>query len=515
MVRRIGASVEGDQARTAPVYDPATGAQTAEVVLASSSDVDRAVAAASAAWAGWRHTSLTARARVLFAFRELADRHRDDLAGLITAEHGKVLEDARGEVARGIEVVEFACGIPHLLKGEFSEDVSNGVDASSIRQPLGVVVGITPFNFPVMVPMWMYPVAIACGNAFVLKPSERDPSPSALIAELWERAGLPPDVFTVVNGDPVVVDALLDHLDVAGVSFVGSTPVARHVFERATGSGKRCQALGGAKNHAVVMPDADIDSAADALTAAGYGSAGERCMAISAVVVVGDADPLVRALRERAEALTTGPGTDPSSDMGPLITEVHRDRVAGYLDSAETEGAEVVVDGRKVEVPGHEGGFYLGPSLVDRVAPSMRVYRDEIFGPVLSVLRVDDLDQAIDLVNANPYGNGTAIFTRDGNAARRFRHDVEVGMVGINVAIPVPMAYYSFGGWKQSLFGDAHVHGMEGVRFNTRLKSVSTRWPEGPVVGHGPTGGDGGGQISTQAGSPAGVELHFPSGDDR
>jgi malonate-semialdehyde dehydrogenase (acetylating)/methylmalonate-semialdehyde dehydrogenase len=483
------------------VYDPATGGQTGEVVLSSAADVDRAVARSVEAYAGWRATSLTARTRILFAFRELADRHRDDLAALITAEHGKVLEDARGEVARGIEVIEFACGIPHLLKGEFSEDVSNGIDASSVRQPLGVVAGITPFNFPVMVPMWMYPVAIACGNTFVLKPSERDPSPSELVAELWRRAGLPDGVFTVVHGDSVAVDALLDHPDVAAVSFVGSTPVARHVFERATASGKRCQALGGAKNHAVVMPDADVELAADALTAAGYGSAGERCMAVSAVVAVGDGDALVSALADRAVALTTGPGTDPNSDMGPLITEVHRDRVAGYLASAESEGAEVVVDGRDVKVPGGDDGFYLGPSLVDRVSTSMQVYRDEIFGPVLSVLRVDDLDQAIALVNANPYGNGTAIFTRDGSAARRFRRDVEVGMVGINVAIPVPMAYYSFGGWKQSLFGDAHVHGMEGVRFNTRLKSVTTRWPDAPAAG-GTTG-------------PAPIELHFPSGDNR
>ncbi len=500
-MNRIGTIADADRSRTAGVYDPATGEQTGEVGLASSDDVDRAVSGSLAAFDGWRSTSLTARTRILFAFRELADRHRDELARLITAEHGKVFEDARGEVARGIEVIEFACGIPHLLKGEFSEDVSNGIDASSVRQPLGVVAGITPFNFPVMVPMWMYPVAIACGNTFILKPSERDPSPSLLIAELWRDAGLPEGVFTVVNGDAVAVDALLDHPGVTAVSFVGSTPVARHVFERATAAGKRCQALGGAKNHAVVMPDADLDAAADALTAAGYGSAGERCMAVSAVVAVGDGDALVRALRDRAVALTTGPGTDPRSDMGPLITEAHRDRVAGYLASAESEGAELVVDGRGVKVAGFDGGFYLGPSLVDRVSPAMRVYRDEIFGPVLSVLRVDDLDQAIDLVNANPYGNGTAIFTRDGYAARRFRQDVQVGMVGINVAIPVPMAYYSFGGWKQSLFGDTHVHGMEGVRFNTRLKSVTTRWPDSDP----PVGGD----------APAPVELHFPSGDNR
>ena len=495
----IGTSLEGDRARTAPVFDPASGEVTGTVVLASSADVAEAVGRSHVASAGWRDTSLTARTRILFAFRELADRHRDDLARLITAEHGKVLEDARGEVARGIEVIEFACGIPHLLKGEFSEDVSNGVDASSIRQPLGVVAGITPFNFPVMVPMWMYPVAIACGNTFILKPSERDPSPSLLIADLWREAGLPDDVFTVVHGDSVAVDALLDHPGVRAVSFVGSTPVARHVFERATAAGKRCQALGGAKNHAVVLPDADPEATADALTAAGYGSAGERCMAVSAVVAVGDADPLVRALADRAAALVTGPGTDPGSDMGPLVTAAHRDRVAGYVGSAEEEGATVVLDGRDVKVPGGDEGFFLGPTLVDRVTPAMQVYRDEIFGPVLSVLRVETLDEAIELVNANPYGNGTAIFTRDGHAARRFRRDVQVGMVGVNVAIPVPMAYYSFGGWKDSLFGDAHIHGMEGVRFNTRLKSVTTRWPEPPVSGR----------------PAAPVPLHFPSGDDR
>jgi malonate-semialdehyde dehydrogenase (acetylating)/methylmalonate-semialdehyde dehydrogenase len=498
-MKRIGSSVEGDGARTSPVFDPATGEQTGEVVLATPADVDRAVEGARTAWLGWRETSLGARSTVLFAFRQLVDSHRDDLARLVTAEHGKVVDDARGEVARGIEVVDFACGLPHLLKGDFSEDVSRGVDASSVRQPLGVVAGITPFNFPVMVPMWMYPVAIACGNAFVLKPSERDPSPSLLVADLWREAGLPDGVFTVVHGDAVAVDALIDHPGVAGVSFVGSTPVARHVSERSAVAGTRCQSLGGAKNHAVVLPDADIDGTADALIAAGYGSAGERCMAVSAVVVVGDGDRLVAALRERALRLTTGPGTDPASDMGPLITASHRDRVAGYLASAESEGAEVVVDGRGVKVPGCDDGYYLGPSLVDHVTPSMRVYRDEIFGPVLSVLRVDDLDQAIDTVNANPYGNGTAIFTRDGYAARRFRREVEVGMVGINVAIPVPMAYYSFGGWKQSLFGDAHIHGMEGVRFNTRLKSVTTRWPE--------SGADGAG------GPPAASTLHFPSGD--
>ncbi len=497
-MKQIGSSSRGSSARTAPVFDPATGEQTAEVVLASAEDVGRAIDTAADAFQSWRETSLTARSRILFAFRELADRHRDDLARLITAEHGKVLDDARGEVARGIEVVEFACGIPHLLKGEFSEDVSTGVDASSVRQPLGVVAGITPFNFPVMVPMWMYPVAIASGNVFVLKPSERDPSPSGLIAELWRDAGLPEGVFTVVHGDAEAVDALLDHPAVAAVSFVGSTPIARHVFERGNASGKRVQALGGAKNHAVVLPDADLDSTADALVAAGFGSAGERCMAISAVVAIGDADPLVDAVARRTRSIVTGPGTDPSSDMGPLITRVHRDRVSGYVDSATSDGADVVVDGRGLTIERAPDGFYLGPTLVDRVTPDMAVYRDEVFGPVLSVVRVDSLDAAIALVNANPFGNGAAIFTRDGHAARRFRRDVSVGMVGINVAIPVPMAYYSFGGWKQSLFGDAHIHGMEGVRFNTRLKSVTTRWPDarGPV-------------------DVGGSSLHFPSGDTR
>ena len=393
-MKQIGTSLEGASARTAPVFDPATGAQTAEVVLATTKDVDHVVETAATAHGPWRDTSLTARSRILFAFRELADKHRDDLAAAITAEHGKVLEDARGEVARGIEVVEFACGIPHLLKGEFSEDVSTGVDASSIRQPLGVVAGITPFNFPVMVPMWMYPVAIACGNTFVLKPSERDPSASELVADLWRDAGLPDGVFNVVHGDAEAVNALLDHPKVAAVSFVGSTPIARHVFERGHASGKRVQALGGAKNHAVVLPDADLASTADA-------------------------DPLVEAVAARARALRTGPGTDPTSDMGPLITRVHRDRVAGYVDSALADGAEVVVDGRTVAVPGGADGFFFGPTLVDRVTPDMAVYRDEIFGPVLSVLRVDSLDEAIDLVNANPFGNGTAIFTRDGYAARR------------------------------------------------------------------------------------------------
>ncbi len=495
-MKRIGTSDGGGGTRTSPVFDPATGEQTGEVVLATAADVDHAVRLAGAAAEAWRDTPLSARTRTLFAFRDLVDRHRRDLAALVTAEHGKMPGDASGEVARGLEVVEFACGIPHLLKGEFSEDVSTGVDASSVRQPLGVVAGITPFNFPVMVPMWMYPIAIAAGNAFVLKPSERDPSPSVLVAELWEQAGLPPQVFTVLQGDAEAVDALVDHPGVAAVSFVGSTPVARHVHLRATAAGKRVQALGGAKNHAVVMPDADLATTADALIGAAYGSAGERCMAISAVVAVGVGDDLVSELGKRASRLVTGPGSDPSSDMGPLITAGHRDRVAGYLRSAEQEGADLVLDGREVEVPAGAGGFFLGPSLVDRVSPSMEVYREEVFGPVLCVLRADGLDEAIDLVNANPYGNGCAIFTADGRAARHFRRNVQVGMVGINVAIPVPMAYYSFGGWKQSLFGDAHVHGLEGVRFVTRLKSVTTRWPE-PSAG-APV-------------APGRSELHFPS----
>lgn len=494
-MKTIGTSIAGSEARTTPVFDPATGEQTAEVVLATEADIDLCVTRAQAAAVGWRNTSLTARTRILFSFRELVERHKGELARIITSEHGKVLEDAGGEVARGLEVVEFACGMPHLLKGEFSEDVSTGVDASSVRQPLGVVAGITPFNFPVMVPMWMYPIAIASGNAFILKPSERDPSASEFVAELWADAGLPADVFQVVHGDAVAVNALLDHPGIAAISFVGSTPIAQHVFQRATASGKRCQALGGAKNHAVVLPDADLESTTDALIAAGFGSAGERCMAISAVVAVGDAEPLVARLREKALALTTGAGTDANSDMGPLITAVHRDRVASYVAGAEEAGAEVVVDGRTIDAA-NGPGFFLGPCLVDHVTPEMAVYQDEIFGPVLSVLRVDTLDEALALVNANPYGNGTAIFTANGAAARRFRRDVTVGMVGINVAIPVPMAYYSFGGWKQSLFGDAHIHGMEGVRFNTRLKSITTRWP-------------------TSAADAGSSSLHFPSGDKR
>jgi malonate-semialdehyde dehydrogenase (acetylating) / methylmalonate-semialdehyde dehydrogenase len=478
-----GKPVDDDTARTGEVFDPATGAVTKRVALADADTVDRAVAAAREAWAGWRRATLTARAGVLFAFRELVAAHRDELAGLIVSEHGKVHADALGEVQRGLEVVEFACGIPHLLKGGFSENVATEVDSYSLRQPIGVVAGITPFNFPAMVPMWMFPLAIAAGNAFVLKPSERDPSVSLRLAELWAEAGLPDGVFTVVNGDREAVDRLLTHPEVAAVSFVGSTPVAKHVFTTGTEHGKRVQALGGAKNHMVVLPDADLDLAADAAVSAAYGSAGERCMAISALVAVGDVgDRLLPAIGERMARLTVGPGTEATSDMGPLVTRSHRDRVAGYVTAGAEDGADVVVDGRTLAPPaGHEDGFWLGPCLLDRVTPDMSVYRDEIFGPVLSVVRADSFDAAIALVNANPYGNGTAVFTSDGGAARRFQHEIEVGMVGINVPIPVPMAYYSFGGWKQSLFGDSHVHGTEGVHFYTRGKVVTSRWRD-PVA---------------------------------
>ncbi|MEX1178607.1 MAG: CoA-acylating methylmalonate-semialdehyde dehydrogenase [Nitriliruptor sp.] len=482
-------------ARRGDVYDPARGEVARQVGLADADTVGRAVASAKAAWQSWRASTLTQRSRVLFDFRELVAGARDELASLIVAEHGKVHADAVGEVQRGLEVVEFACGIPQLLKGGFSENVSTNVDSYSLRQPLGVVVGITPFNFPAMVPMWMFPVAIACGNSFVLKPSEKDPSVALRIAELWSEAGLPDGVFNVVNGDREAVDALLTHPDVAAVSFVGSTPVARHVFLTATEHGKRVQALGGAKNHMVVLPDADLAVAADAAVSAGFGSAGERCMAISVVVAVGDvADRLVPAIAERVGEITVGPGDDPASEMGPLVTREHRDRVAGYLATGAAEGAEIVVDGRAFDRDGD--GFWLGPCLLDRVRPDTAVYRDEIFGPVLSVVRVDTYDEAIELVNSNPYGNGTAIFTASGGAARRFQHQIEVGMVGVNVPIPVPMAYYSFGGWKDSLFGDTHVHGAEGVHFYTRGKVVTSRWPDdGPVSGR----------------ASDGVALHFPT----
>ncbi len=477
---------DGAPARTGDVFDPSTGSVQAQVALAGPAEIEAAVHSARQAFLEWREVPLARRARILFAFREGLERRKDEVAAAISAEHGKVVADALGEVGRGQEVVEFACGIPHLLKGGYSESVSTGTDVHSIRQPLGVVAGITPFNFPAMVPMWMFPVAIACGNAFVLKPSDRDPSASLVLAELWAEAGLPAGVFTVLQGDKVAVDRLLAHPDVRAVSFVGSTPVARTVYETAAANGKRVQALGGAKNHMIVLPDADLDLAADAAVSAGYGSAGERCMAISVVVAVGSvADPLVEAIAARTRDVRVGPSADPGSEMGPLVTQAHRDRVQGYVEGGVADGGELVVDGRAATLP--DGGFFLGPCLFDRVVPSMALYRDEIFGPVLSVVRVDTYDDAVRLVSDNPYGNGVAIFTRDGGAARRFEHEVDAGMVGVNVPIPVPMAYYSFGGWKQSLFGDTHVHGPEGVHFYTRGKVVTSRWADpverGPDLG--------------------------------
>ncbi|MBE2999915.1 CoA-acylating methylmalonate-semialdehyde dehydrogenase [Nocardiopsis sp. HNM0947] len=475
-----GAPQESADGRRAPVYNPASGQITGEVEMAGPKDVDAAVAAARAAFPGWRDTPLSQRVKTLFRFRELLNRDREKLAAAISSEHGKVFSDALGEVERGLEVVDFACGIPHLLKGGFSENVSRGVDAWSVHQPVGVAVGITPFNFPAMVPLWMFPVAIACGNTFVLKPSEKDPSASLLLAGLWAEAGLPEGVFNVVHGDKTAVDALLEHRDVAAVSFVGSTPIARYVYRTAADHGKRVQALGGAKNHMVVLPDADLDQAADAAVSAGFGSAGERCMAISAVAVVDSvADELVARIRERVSRLLVGPGDDDRSEMGPLVTREHRDKVASYLESGVEEGATLAVDGRVHPVlGGATEGFWLGPSLLDHVTSSMACYRDEIFGPVLSVVRVSGYEEALQLVDDNPYGNGTAVFTKDGGAARRFQNEVQVGMVGINVPIPVPMAYYSFGGWKQSLFGDSHVHGTEGVHFYTRTKAVTARWSD-------------------------------------
>jgi malonate-semialdehyde dehydrogenase (acetylating)/methylmalonate-semialdehyde dehydrogenase len=469
--------MSGSPGRTAPVYNPATGQQTAEVSLASTDVVERAVSSARMAGAAWRKASLSRRSAVLFAFRELLHENSGELAKIVTSEHGKVLSDAAGEIERGLENVEFACGIPHLMKGGFSEQAATGVDVYSIRQPLGVVAGITPFNFPVMVPLWMCAGAIACGNAFILKPSERDPSASLFIAELWKRAGLPDGVFTVVQGDKEAVDGLLTHPDVAAVSFVGSTPIAKYVYETGTAAGKRVQALGGAKNHMVVLPDADIELAADAAVSAAYGAAGERCMAISIAVAVGDAgDRLVDAIAVRLPKLTIGDGTDPATQMGPLISREHRDRVADYIAAGERSGAYVVVDGREAEVP--SDGFFLGTTLLDRVKPGMSVYDEEIFGPVLGIVRTDTYAEALDLINSNQFANGTAIFTRDGGAARQFQFDVEVGMVGVNVPIPVPVAYYSFGGWKASLFGDTHMYGPEGINFYTRGKVVTSRWPD-------------------------------------
>ncbi len=468
---------KGGSGRVGPVYDPATGVQTGAVDFASPEEVDLAVQAAKAAFPAWRALSVAKRAELFFRIRELFDAHREDLARHLTAEHGKVLTDAMGEVARGIEVIEFCCGIPTLLKGGYTEQASTGIDVYSIRQPLGVVAGITPFNFPAMVPMWMWAPALACGNTFVLKPSEKDPSASLLTAELLAEAGVPAGVFNVVQGDKVAVDSLLGHPGISAISFVGSTPIARYVYETATANGKRCQALGGAKNHMIVLPDADIDMAADAAVSAGYGSAGERCMAVSMLVAVGGvADDLVDAIKARIPAVKVAPGLEPGAEMGPLVTREHRDRVASYVERAPGEGATVVVDGRE-SVPAGDG-FFLGPSLIDNVKPGMDNYTDEIFGPVLGVTRVDTYEEAIALVNGNPYGNGTAIFTRDGGVARQFEFDVQAGMVGINVPIPVPVAYYSFGGWKASLFGDRHIYGPEGIDFYTRTKVVTSRWPD-------------------------------------
>jgi malonate-semialdehyde dehydrogenase (acetylating)/methylmalonate-semialdehyde dehydrogenase len=466
-----GARYVGQSGRTGAVYNPATGEQAGAVDFATVEEVDRAVQAAKAAAPAWRALSLAKRAELLFAIRELIHARREEIAKHLTAEHGKVFSDAMGEVTRGLEVIEFCCGIPHLLKGAMTEQASTGVDVYSIRQPLGVVAGISPFNFPAMVPMWMWAPAIACGNTFVLKPSEKDPSASVHMGELLKEAGLPDGVFNVVHGDKVAVDAILEHPDIAAVSFVGSTPIARYVYETATAHGKRCQALGGAKNHMIVLPDADIDMAADAAISAAYGSAGERCMAVSLLVAVGDvADPLIEAIKARIPNVKVGDGMDPSSEMGPLITREHREKVASYLDEGK-----VIVDGRQ-GCP--DEGFFLQPSLIDDVQPGMRAYDDEIFGPVLGVTRVSTYDEAVRLVNENPYGNGTAIFTRDGGVARQFQFDVQAGMVGINVPIPVPVAYYSFGGWKASLFGDRHIYGPEGIDFFTRSKVVTSRWPD-------------------------------------
>ncbi|OZM77450.1 CoA-acylating methylmalonate-semialdehyde dehydrogenase [Pseudonocardia sp. MH-G8] len=472
-----GHETPGTSGRAAPVFNPATGQQTGEVDLASVAETGTAVASAVVAAKAWRRASLSSRSAVLFRFRELLHDRSDELAAIITAEHGKVLSDAAGEIARGLENVEFATGVPQLLKGGFSEQASTGVDVYNIRQPLGVVAGITPFNFPAMVPLWMCANAIACGNAFVLKPSEKDPSAALFLARLWQEAGLPDGVFTVLQGDAEAVNALLVHPDVAAVSFVGSTPIARHIYETGTAHGKRVQALGGAKNHAMVLPDADVDMAADAVVSAAYGAAGERCMALSVTVAVGDvAGPLVDAIAARLPKLTIGDGAAAGTDMGPLITREHRDRVEGYIGAGAQAGATVVVDGREADVPAD--GFFLGTTLLDHVRPEMTVYTDEIFGPVLSVVRVDTYEEGLELINANPFANGTAIFTRDGGAARQFQFDVEVGMVGINVPIPVPVAYYSFGGWKSSLFGDTHMYGPEGMNFYTRGKVVTSRWPD-------------------------------------
>ena len=467
--------------RTQPVYNPATGEATATLPLSTLSEINAAVASAKKAFPAWAATTPMKRARVMFKFKDLLERHADEIAREISREHGKVHDDAMGELARGIDCVEYACGIPQLLKGEFSRNVGPSIDTYSDRQPLGVVAGITPFNFPAMVPMWMYPIAIACGNTFILKPSERDPSAPMLAWKLLMEAGLPEGVMNVVHGDKEAVDAILDHPDIAAVSFVGSTPIAEYVYRRGTTAGKRVQALGGAKNHMIIMPDADMDQAADALMGAGFGSAGERCMAISVAVPVGDktADALVAKLKPRVEALKIGPATDKDAEMGPIVSKAQRDKIVGYIDSGVEQGAELVVDGRGFKLQGYENGFFVGGTLFDHVKPDMKIYKEEIFGPVLSVVRAQSYKDAVQLIHDTEYANGTAIFTRDGDAAREFADKIEVGMVGINVPIPVPVAYHSFGGWKRSIFGDHAIYGPEGVHFYTRLKTVTTRWPAG------------------------------------
>ncbi|HQU10616.1 MAG TPA: CoA-acylating methylmalonate-semialdehyde dehydrogenase, partial [Acidiphilium sp.] len=480
-----GRLVPGQSGRTAPVYNPATGEVAAQVPLASEAEIAAVIASARKAFPGWAETTPLRRARILNRFLHILEERIDDLAAVISAEHGKVISDAKGEVQRGIEVVEFATAAPLLLKGEITENVGTRIDSHSVRQPLGVVAGITPFNFPAMVPMWMFPVALACGNSFILKPSERDPSAALLLAQWLKEAGLPDGVFSVVHGDKTAVDALLTHPDIAAVSFVGSTPIARYIYETAARHGKRAQALGGAKNHMIIMPDADMDQAVDALMGAAYGSAGERCMAISVAVPVGEktANALVERLAPRVRDLRIGPGTDPEAEMGPLVTRQHLDKVRGYIDEGVAAGAELVVDGRDFRRQGYENGFFIGGTLFDRVTPEMKIYREEIFGPVLSVVRAGSFDEAAGMINAHEFGNGTSIFTRDGDSAREFAHRIQVGMVGINVPIPVPMAFHSFGGWKASLFGDHHMHGPEGVRFYTKLKTITTRWPTGIRAG--------------------------------
>jgi malonate-semialdehyde dehydrogenase (acetylating)/methylmalonate-semialdehyde dehydrogenase len=475
-----GKIFEGESKKTSDVYNPATGEVSAKVTLATKKDVDAVVDIAQQAFHSWSNTPPLQRARVLFKFKELIEKNSDELTKIIVSEHGKVYDDAKGSLIRGLEVVEFACGIPHLLKGEFTENVGRDVDSWSIRQSLGICAGITPFNFPAMVPMWMFPIAIACGNTFILKPSEKDPSCPLMLAQLFKEAGVPDGVFNVVNGDKEAVDALLVNKKVSAISFVGSTPIAKYIYENAAKNEKRVQALGGAKNHCVVMPDADLDGAVNGLMGAAYGSAGERCMAQSVAVAVGGiGDELVKRLSEKVEALKVGPGMDKDSEMGPLITKDHLDKVKGYVDIGVEEGANLVVDGRKLKLQGYEKGFYIGGCLFDHVTSQMRIYKEEIFGPVLSVVRVKDFDAAVKLINDHEYGNGVSLFTRDGDSARTFVNKIQVGMVGINIPIPVPMAFHSFGGWKRSLFGDQHMHGMEGVRFYTKLKTVTSRWPNG------------------------------------